>query len=92
MVKTVNVLISGFVQGIGFRSFVKSNAEKLQITGWVINLPDGRVEALLQGDEDVLKKMLKLCKKGPFLAEVKDIILYWQETKEKFKTFEIVTS
>ena len=85
----IRILISGNVQGIGFRQFVKSHANKLDIKGWVKNLSDGRVEAMFAGNQDKINKMVEVCRKGPFLAEVKGL-----ETKklpaQEFKSFEII--
>ena len=69
----LHVFISGQVQGVGFRRYIKSRAEGLNLTGWVKNLPDGRVEAILQGRIQDIDEMVLLCKKGPFLAEVKSL-------------------
>lgn len=85
----VHIYISGFVQGIGFRQFIKSNADKLNIKGWVKNLPDGRVEAMFAGSRENIEKMIEISRKGPFLAEVKSL-----ETEklpdQKFENFEII--
>ena len=86
---TVRILLSGFVQGVGFRHFVKSNAQSLSINGWVKNLPDGKVEALLQGNEKNIEHLIAICKKGPFLSEVEDIKVEKVRTSEAFHEFEI---
>ena len=87
----VHVFISGFVQGIGFRQFIKHNARKLSLNGWVRNIPDGKVEAVFDGDRLNLQKMVDLCKKGPFLAEVENIEVEWN-SKVKLDTigFEVI--
>ena len=82
-----HVYISGFVQGVGFRAYVRSKARKLGITGWVRNLTDDRVEAILQGDKEVIEKLLKICKRGPFFAKVTDIVVDWEEQTEEFLEF-----
>lgn len=87
--KQVRVFISGFVQGVGYRRFIKYHAKKLGVMGYAKNLPDDRVEVVLQGDEEVLKKMIHICNKGPFLSEVKNVILEWEESLENFTGFEI---
>lgn len=85
----VRLLISGFVQGVGYRAFVQREAEKLEVFGWVRNLSDDRVEVLAQSDQkEKLKELIKICEKGPFLAEVKDISIEWQEPQEQFESFE----
>lgn len=88
--KSARVLISGFVQGVGFRHFIRSKAVELDLTGWVKNLPDGKVEALFQGAKERIEKMISLCKKGPFLAEVEEVIFNWEETAETYDSFSII--
>jgi len=88
--KTCRVFISGFVQGVGFRQYVRSKASNLNLTGWVKNLPDGRVEAVLQGPKGKVQKLIKELDKGPFLSEVKDLVVDWEERKEVYKSFEIL--
>ncbi|KKR71916.1 MAG: Acylphosphatase [Microgenomates group bacterium GW2011_GWC1_41_8] len=56
MTKRVHVLISGRVQGVGFRFAVKQKAEEMGIVGWVRNLPDGRVEVVLKTQKKPLKR------------------------------------
>ena len=85
-----HIFIKGFVQGIGFRGFVRSHGRKLGLTGWVQNDPDGRVEVLAQGPKDKLQILINLCEKGPFLSEVKSVEVSWQEKEENFASFEIL--
>jgi acylphosphatase len=75
----VHLFISGSVQGVGYRQFVRSNARKLHITGWVRNTEDGGVEAVLQGEKEAIEQLIALCRKGPFLAEVKQLGFEWEE-------------
>ena len=81
------IFVSGQVQGIGFRYFVKANAKRLKIACWVRNLPDGRVEALAQGEKEAIEKLVKFCEKGPFLSDVKSISVEWGKEEEKFIDF-----
>lgn len=85
-----HIFISGFVQGVGFRQFVKSNAQKLELRGWVKNISDGRVEAVFQGSKESTEKMILACKKGPFLSEIKEIEVFWEESKTDFTEFEVL--
>ncbi len=90
--KQARVFISGFVQGVGFRQFVKRQALKIGLTGWVKNLPDNRVEAIFCGSKEKIEKMIAICEKGPFLSEVKDVNVVWEEdSEETYETFDIVT-
>jgi len=86
----VHVFISGFVQGVGFRMFVKHHASKLGLTGWVKNLADNRVEAIFCGSKEQVDKIISICRKGPFLSEVKDIQVNFEDSDEYFNSFEIV--
>jgi len=85
----VHLYISGFVQGVGFRQFIKINADRLKLKGWVRNLPDDRVEAVFQGSKEKIKEMISLCKKGTFLAEVESVDVLWEKGKEKFEGLEV---
>lgn len=85
----VHVFISGAVQGVGYRQYVKSQAKKLLLTGWVRNLLDGRVEAIVLGDKAKIEILLSHLQKGPFLAEVKDVQVEWEEAKEQLPEFSI---
>ena len=77
-VKSLRVLISGRVQGVGFRYWVLREAEALHLNGWVRNLPDGRVEAVISGPATDVEYMLELCWKGPSFSQVKNV-----DTKEE---------
>lgn len=76
-----HVRISGRVQGVGFRHFTKQNARRLNINGWVKNLPDGDVEAVFAGEKDNVLEMLEEMKKGPSVAQVDDLSV--DESSEK---------
>lgn len=86
----VHVFVFGFVQGVGYRRFVKGKARKLGLVGWVRNLPDGRVEIEFQGKRGIIDKMIAICKKGPFLSEVKNVEVYVVEKETSYNSFDIV--
>jgi acylphosphatase len=65
--------ISGRVQGVGYRYFAENAARESEVTGWVRNMPDGRVEAEAQGEMHELKDFFSQLRKGPVLSRVKDI-------------------
>lgn len=85
----VQLFISGSVHGVGFRQFVKSYAQKLGLTGWVRNISDGRVEAVIQGEKQDIEKMIELCKKGPTFAEVESVEVLWEEIDDFSNEFNI---
>lgn len=67
---TKRVLVYGKVQGVYFRVYTKDMADLLGLKGWVQNLPDGRVEALFQGSDENITKMLAWCRQGSPNARV----------------------
>ncbi len=86
--KQVHMYISGFVQGVGFREFVKKTARKMGVVGWTRNLTDRRVEIIAQAEEELLRKFVKIASRGPFLSEVKSVSIDWQEVSEVFTSFD----
>ena len=68
------LIISGRVQGVGFRDWMVATAERLGVFGWVRNRRDGTVEAVLDGDEAAIAELLRACRRGPRLAEVSEIL------------------
>lgn len=84
-----HIFISGRVQGVGFRHFTRKNAESLGITGWVKNLPDGRVEAVFQGSEEQIEELIQRCKNGPIASYVQDIEAEKDLGDEDFDDFSV---
>jgi len=83
MKKSIRLYISGIVQGIFFRGFVKENAEKYNVKGFIRNLEDGRVEIFLEGDVNDVNKMIEICKTGPKHSQIKNV----EEKEERFQDF-----
>jgi acylphosphatase len=69
----LHLTIDGKVQGVFYRSSMKRMADDLQIRGWVRNLDDGRVEAVIQGTTDAIDHIIKWCKVGPTNSVVADL-------------------
>lgn len=86
--RRVHVFISGQVQGIGFRGFVRRKAKQIGIKGWVKNLEDGRVEAVFEGKDRKVKEVLEECRKGPPFSVV-DKIEIVKEKVQGERGFEI---
>lgn len=83
-------LVTGQVQGVGFRYFVRRTADGLGVTGWVRNLPDGRVEVLGQGPEPALVELGRALARGPQRAVVTDLKeRQISDELESHKSFEI---
>ncbi len=70
MGRALHILVSGRVQGVGFRYFVREQAQRLSLSGWVRNLRDGRVEILVVGDALARQGFLQKVHQGPLAAEV----------------------
>lgn len=86
----VHALISGRVQGVWFRHFTREQAEASALTGWVRNLPDGRVEALLCGEEKAVRHVEAWLSRGPELANVAEVASTDQEHDAELIGFEII--
>jgi acylphosphatase len=86
--RRVHVFITGHVQGVGFRNFTQANAENLKLTGWVRNLSDGRVEAVVEGPPDAVAGLLKLLQRGPERAKVDQLDTTDQPPTGEFKSFQ----
>ena len=71
--RTVRIFVSGRVQGVGFRAFAVREATRLGLDGWVCNLPDGRVEALARGEDEVIEAFVVALRRGPLTARVDDV-------------------
>ena len=71
--KRVGVVISGDVQGVGFRWYCREQAERQGVGGYVRNLPDGRVEAVFEGNDMAVDAMVAWCRRGPQWARVESV-------------------
>ena len=87
MKKRIHLLISGFVQGVYYRGSAVEKSRRLQLTGWVRNRHDGRVELLAEGEEASLQALLDWCWQGPTMAQVEDIEVQWLPCEEVFADF-----
>jgi acylphosphatase len=84
-----HVFVSGRVQGVFFRSETRYEARLRGVKGWVRNLPDGRVEAVFEGEEGAVKELIEFCRRGPPGAKVTKIDVKWEDYTGEFKDFEI---
>jgi acylphosphatase len=67
------VVITGRVQGVGYRDWMVARSREMGLSGWVRNLPDGSVEALVAGDTPGVEELLRMCRRGPRGAMVASI-------------------
>lgn len=86
----VRVLVDGRVQGVAYRFFAEKYAARLGVTGWVRNLPDGRVEVVAEGTSDRVEAFLERLKEGPSLARVDGFAVRHEAATGEFKDFRIV--
>ncbi|HHE76436.1 MAG TPA: acylphosphatase [Candidatus Parcubacteria bacterium] len=84
-----HIFVSGVVQGVFFRASVAEKARNLDLSGWIKNLDDGRVEIIFEGSEERIKKMVFWIRSEPGMWRIKDIQIEWQSYKEDFNNFEI---
>lgn len=89
MKKSVRVYIDGTVQGVFFRGFIKKNAERYGVKGFVRNLEDGRVEAFFEGPADSVNKMIEVAKEGPKHSQIRNVEVK-KERFQDFKNFKIL--
>lgn len=85
----LRIYVYGLVQGVGFRSYTKRVAESYGLNGWVRNLPDGRVEILVEGDEELLCYFIKDVLKGPPASRVDKIEVIKETSDEPLYGFDI---
>ena len=83
------VYASGRVQGVFFRAETADMANGLGLAGWVRNLPDGRVEALFEGENEDVERAVDFCRRGPPGAHVRNLDVKWEDWKGEFRDFRI---
>jgi len=83
------VLITGVVQGVFFRREITDHARRLGISGWVKNLQDGKVEALVEGEKARLDELIRFCHVGPPGAIVRRVEVEWSDYLGEFRGFKI---
>jgi acylphosphatase len=87
--KRAEIIVNGFVQGVGFRWYVLRIAQQLGLKGYVKNLYTGEVLALAEGEKSSIEELFYRMKIGPAHSAVKNAKINWEEFKNEFRTFEI---
>jgi acylphosphatase len=77
--RRARVRVRGFVQGVYYRADARARARSLGVSGWVRNASDGSVEAVFEGDDDLVESMIAWCRRGPAGARVDDVEVEWEE-------------
>lgn len=90
MTKTrAHVYVRGKVQGVFFRQNTRRQAQSHGVSGWVCNLPDGRVEAVFEGEEDAVKALVDYCRHGPSYSKVENVEAAYETYTGEFTDFKI---
>ena len=87
--RRAHVWITGRVQGVFFRHSTQEEAVRRGLRGWVRNLPDGRVEAVIQGEAEAVDGMVQWCHSGPPGAWVRDVDMTWEDSEPDIKGFRV---
>jgi len=87
--RRVEIKITGYVQGVFFRYGAKAEAERLGLTGFAKNEPDGSVTVVAEGEENNLQKLAEWCKNGTKYSRVEQVEARWREAEGGFSNFEI---
>jgi len=90
MKKRAHVCVSGRVQGVFYRSVVQYEAVNHNVTGWIRNLSDGRVEAVFEGEKEEVERMVDFCWKGSRRAVVVNVEVLWESYTGEFISFEVI--
>ncbi|HID40819.1 MAG TPA: acylphosphatase [Aquifex aeolicus] len=85
----LRIFVEGLVQGVGFRAYTKRIADSYGLNGWVRNLPDGRVEILVEGDDELIGYFIKDILKGPPAARVDKAEIIKEYSDEPVYGFDI---
>ena len=83
--KRVRIYVSGLVQGVFYRANAQKEAQRLKVTGYIKNLLDGRVEAVIEGEDICVDKMIQWCEVGPKYARVDKVEVINETYKGEFK-------
>jgi acylphosphatase len=85
-----HIIVTGRVQGVYFRGNTKREARKLNVNGWVRNLPEGKVEAIFEGEKEYVEKLIGIVREGPSHAKVTNLDVEWMDYTGEFTDFQII--
>jgi len=88
-IKRIHIIVTGKVQGVGFRAYVQHTANKLGLSGWVRNVGYNQVETVAEGNPEILNFFIEALRTGPRSSHVDDLNLSWDVPLKEFKRFEI---
>ena len=84
-----HIIVSGMVQGVGYRFFVTKIARRMELTGWVKNLPSGEVEIEVEGPKGLVETLITELKTGNSWAMVRNVEIAWEKYQGKYTGFDI---
>ncbi len=90
MKKSAKILVQGTVQGVFFRQFIKENADKLQLRGFVRNLENGDVEIIVEGDHEDIGRFIEIVKKGPQYSQIRNVSVEEKKWGGEFSDFRVL--
>ena len=90
MKKAIRIIVQGTVQGIFYRRFVKEEADKLGLRGFVRNLEDGDVEVVVEGMDDTVDKLVEKCREGPSHSIIKNVSVEEKRWSGEFDDFKVL--
>lgn len=85
--KRARLVARGIVQGVGFRYYILQKAQEMRLRGYTQNLPNGEVEAVVEGDKLFIEDLHRAMHRGPTKAKVKEVTIEWFDPKNDFRTF-----
>lgn len=87
--KRITANAIGRVQGVSYRYYTQREANRLGLTGWVRNEPDGSVRVVAEGSEENLKVLVSFMEQGPLAARVERVVVNWSTALGEFRSFEV---
>ena len=87
--RRAKIIVTGLVQGVGYRYFVMRHADSLNLNGYTQNLFNGEVLTEIEGDFGLINELIKQLKIGPMKGDVTNCSVEWSEYKNEFKRFEV---
>ena len=85
----LRTIVTGVVQGVGYRYYAVGHAQRLGLTGYAKNLPNGNVEAYAEGERGLLEEFVRLLRAGPVAADVSEVLVEWVKPSGRYKSFGI---
>lgn len=87
--KRIHAVVKGHVQGVFFRAFTQEHAQRLGVTGWVRNRPDGTVELIAEGEDVALARLVLALEKGPPMSHVDEVHVTYERPVGEFTDFRL---